>query len=104
MRLNSTGLGKTTLVVEVVDFICEHVEGEGHVLQMKMRSTAPVSWQMSAQLDRNDLFDGLMAMLRFLWKPKNFFYVLKVLLRAGPKSAAKASQEEKKSNHSLAKG
>lgn len=91
MRLNSTGLGKTTLVVKIKSLTYEYVEGEGYVVKMNMESIAPVHWQMNARLQGPDLRDVVKAGLRLIANPVRLGRILAMMFKAqpGPEEQAK---------------
>lgn len=91
MRLNSTGLGKTTLVVKIKSLTYEYVEGEGYVVKMNMESIAPVHWQMNARLQGPDLRDVVRAGLKLIANPVRLCRILVMLFRGQEGTVDKAA-------------
>lgn len=72
MKVNSTGLGKTTLI----SHIAELAPGEeANTLMMKIEATEPVHWYITCQMEPQDIKSAVKTAL----KPAVIFRVLKML-------------------------
>lgn len=80
MKVNSTGLGKTTLVANFG--VLEPIAGDIPALKMTIESTQPIHWHITVALDGSDIrqFIGIVV------KPKLLIHVLKMLLSRAPQS------------------
>ena len=93
MKVNSTGLGKTTLVANFG--VLEPIAGATPGLKMTIESTQPIHWHITVALDGSDIRQFIGIVL----KPSLLIQVLKMLLSRTPgapaatetKSAAAAS-------------
>ncbi len=89
MKVYSTGLGKTALTA---GFTSLEPKGEpGYFLTLKIESTKPVHWYITAHLDRGDII----ATLKLLLRPSVIWAVIKALFRS-PRPAAEAKAVEAK--------
>ncbi len=65
MRIHSTGLGNTELVCKVDD-----LKAKGGYLLLSLRSTEPVRWRIRIIIERRDVTQLILRMLKgpiFLW-------------------------------------
>jgi hypothetical protein len=81
MKVNSTGLGKTTLTA--------HISGlapgdEPDLLVMKIESTEPVHWYISCRMEPSDIRTAIKMVLR----PSALFRILRMALGLARKDAA----------------
>lgn len=90
MRVNSTGLGKTTLT----SHISELAPNEDGGLSMKIEATQPVHWHITCQMDPSDV----RAAMKMVLRPSVIVRIIKMALGIGtaapegdaaPKMAAK---------------
>ena len=96
MRVNSTGLGKTTLIVKVTGLTYEYKEDEGWHIRFGMESKEPVSWIMNARLFGPDLWDVVKAVLVLISNPIRVCKILALMFKRSP-----SMQQEAKSKPSL---
>jgi hypothetical protein len=82
MKVNSTGLGKTTLVANFG--VLEPISGAPPSLKMTIESTQPIHWHITVALDGSDIrhFIGIVL------KPSLLIHVLKMLLSRTPSAPA----------------
>ncbi len=74
MKVNSTGLGKTTMVAHFADLI--KVNGESSpAMRLSIEATEPVHWTIKATVGGDDL----RRFARLMLKPSNLFHVLWLL-------------------------
>jgi len=74
MKVNSTGLGKTTMVAHFADL--SRVDGEGGAaMRLSIEATEPVHWAIKATVGGEDL----RRFARLMFKPSNLIYVLWLL-------------------------
>ncbi|MDQ1238784.1 MAG: hypothetical protein QG577_969 [Thermodesulfobacteriota bacterium] len=74
MKVNSTGLGKTTMVAHFAEL--EKVEDEPQgAMTLKIEATEPVHWSIKATVGGDDL----RQFARLLLRPSNLFLALKLL-------------------------
>lgn len=78
MKVNSTGLGKTTLVANFG--VLEPIAGAPPALKMTIESTQPIHWHITVALDGSDIRQFIGIVL----KPKTLIHVLKMLLSRAP--------------------
>lgn len=75
MKVNSTGLGKTTMIAHFADLA--KVEGESSgAMQLSIEATEPVHWAIKATVGGDDL----RQFARLMFRPSNLFHVLWLLL------------------------
>ncbi|MDR3605255.1 MAG: hypothetical protein ACLPVO_03000 [Desulfomonilaceae bacterium] len=75
MKVNSTGLGKTTMVAHFANL--EKVNGDSApAMRLSIEATEPVHWSIKATVGGDDL----RAFARMMLKPSNLFSVLKLLI------------------------
>ncbi len=78
MKVNSTGLGKTTLI----SHIAELAPGDDpNVLNMKIEATDPVHWFITCQMEPADVRSAIKMAL----KPAVIIRVLKMIFCSGSK-------------------
>ena len=70
MKVNSTGLGKTTMVAHFADLA--KVEDEPGAMRLNIEATEPVHWSIKATVGGDDL----RAFAKFLLRPSILFYAL----------------------------
>ncbi len=80
MKVNSTGLGKTTLVANFG--VLEPTAGTPPTLKMTIESTQPIHWHITVVLDGTDIRNFIGIVL----KPKLIIHVLKMLLSRTPQT------------------
>jgi hypothetical protein len=74
MKVNSTGLGKTTMVATFADL--QKVNGESAgAMTLNIEATEPVHWSIKATVGGEDLRTFARLMLR----PSNLLHVLRLL-------------------------
>ncbi len=74
MKVNSTGLGKTTMVASFAHL--EKVNGEpGGAMRLNIEATEPVHWSIKATVGGDDL----RRFARLMLKPSILFHVLWLL-------------------------
>jgi hypothetical protein len=71
MKVNSTGLGKTTMVAHFADLAKVEDQGTG-AMTLNIEATEPVHWSIKATVGGDDL----RAFARFLLRPSILFYAL----------------------------
>lgn len=76
MRVNSTGLGKTTLTSHISAL--EPIKDGG--LMMKIESTKPVHWQITCRMETGDIRTAMKMVL----KPAVLLRIVKMALGARP--------------------
>ncbi len=80
MKVNSTGLGKTTLVANFG--VLEPVPGAAPGLKMTIESTQPIHWHITVALDGSDIRQFIGIVL----KPRLLIHVFKMLLSRAPQA------------------
>lgn len=75
MKVNSTGLGQTTMVASFTE-IFRDPEG-GETLKLRIESSEPIHWVITATLEGADLRN----FLRLLMKPKVLYYAILLMLK-----------------------
>lgn len=80
MNVNSTGLGKTTLVANFG--VLEPISGTAPGLKMTIESTQPIHWHITVALDGSDIRQFIGIVL----KPKLLIQVLKMLVSRAPQA------------------
>ncbi len=75
MKVNSTGLGKTTMVAHFAD-LTQANNGEAPAMILNIEATEPVHWSIKATVGGNDL----RRFARLLLKPSNLFSTVRLLL------------------------
>jgi hypothetical protein len=74
MKVNSTGLGKTTMVAHFAELVKVEDEAED-AMRLNIEATEPVHWSIKATVGGDDL----RQFARLLLKPSNLFFALKLL-------------------------
>ena len=74
MKVNSTGLGKTTMVAHFADLIKVDGESSG-AMKLSIEATEPVHWSINATVGGDDL----RRFARLMFKPSNLYHVLWLL-------------------------
>lgn len=74
MKVNSTGLGKTTMVAHFADLSKVNGESSG-AMRLSIEATEPVHWAIKATVGGEDL----RRFARLMFKPSNLLYVLWLL-------------------------
>jgi hypothetical protein len=75
MKVNSTGLGKTTMIAHFAELTKVEDEPAG-AMRLNIEATEPVHWSIKATVGGDDL----RQFARLMFKPSNLFFVLKLLL------------------------
>ena len=75
MKVNSTGLGKTTMVAHFADLVKVN-DGGRTAMKLNIEATEPVHWSIKATVGGDDL----RGFAKLFLKPSNFFPVLWLLL------------------------
>ena len=81
MKVNSTGLGQTTMVAAFTQLF-KDPDG-GQTLKLKIESSEPIHWVITATLEGGDLRN----FIRLLFKPSILYYAISLMLKG--KSAPK---------------
>ncbi len=74
MKVNSTGLGKTTMVAHFADLVKVVDSGDG-AMRLHIEATEPVHWSIKATVGGNDL----RRFARLMLKPSNLFQVIRLM-------------------------
>jgi hypothetical protein len=74
MKVNSTGLGKTTMVAHFADLTKVEDEGRG-AMRLYIEATEPVHWSIKATVGGEDL----RAFARLLLRPSVLFHALRLV-------------------------
>jgi hypothetical protein len=75
MRVRSTGLGKTEMILRQ-----EKIAMKNGYLMMSLRSTQPASWHIRILMDRNDVGRFLLSMI----KGTIFIWLVSLFIKLGP--------------------
>ena len=75
MKVNSTGLGKTTMVAHFAELV-KAEDGEKGAIRLNIEATEPVHWSIKATVGGEDL----RAFARLLLKPSILFYAVWLVL------------------------
>jgi hypothetical protein len=75
MKVNSTGLGQTTMVAAFTQLYKDPDGGES--LKMKIESSEPIHWVITATLGGADLRN----FIKLLLKPSILYYALSLMLK-----------------------
>jgi len=75
MKVNSTGLGKTTMVAHFAD-LTKVKDGNKDGMILNIEATEPVHWSIKATVGGNDL----RQFARLLLKPSNLYRTVRLLL------------------------
>ena len=75
MKVNSTGLGQTTMVAAFTQL---HKDPEGgEALKLKIESSEPIHWVITATLEGSDLRN----FIRLLFKPSILCYAISLMMK-----------------------
>ncbi len=75
MKVNSTGLGQTTMVASFTELF-RGPDGE-ETLKLKIESSEPIHWVITATLEGPDLWN----FIRLLLKPSILYYAVSLMFR-----------------------
>lgn len=75
MKVNSTGLGKTTMVAHFAD-LTKVKDGDADAMILNIEATEPVHWSIKATVGGNDLRRFALLLLR----PSNLYGAVRLLL------------------------
>jgi len=75
MKVNSTGLGQTTMVASFTKIFRDPEAGE--TLKLRIESSEPIHWVITATLEGADLRN----FLRLLMKPSILYYAILLMLK-----------------------
>ena len=75
MIVNSSGLGQTTMVASFTQLFKDPDGGEA--LKLKIESSEPIHWVITATLDGGDLWN----FIRLLFKPSILYYALSLMMK-----------------------
>jgi len=75
MKVNSTGLGQTTMIASFTQ-LSKDPEG-AETLKLKIESSEPIHWVITATLDGGDLRN----FIRLLFKPSILYYALSLMTK-----------------------
>ncbi len=75
MRVNSTGLGQTTMVASFTQLIKDPDGGES--LKLKIESSEPIHWVITATLSGGDLRN----FIKLLLKPSTLYHAISLMLK-----------------------
>ena len=75
MKVNSTGLGQTTMVAAFTQLL-KDPDGGG-TLKLKIESSEPIHWVITATLEGADLRN----FIRLLFKPSILYYAISLMMR-----------------------
>jgi len=75
MKINSTGLGQTTMVASFTQLF-RNPDG-GETLKLKIESSEPIHWVITATLGGADLRN----FIKLLFKPSIIYYAISLMLK-----------------------
>jgi len=75
MKVNSTGLGQTTMVAAFTQLLKDPDGGEA--LKLKIESSEPIHWVITATLEGADLRN----FIRLLLKPSILYYAISLMMK-----------------------
>ena len=75
MKVNSTGLGQTTMVAAFTQLF-KDPDG-GQTLKLKIESSEPIHWVITATLEGADLRN----FIKLLFKPSILYYAISLMMR-----------------------
>lgn len=75
MKVNSTGLGQTTMVASFTQLFKDPDGGEA--LKLKIESSEPIHWVITATLGGEDLRN----FIKLLFKPSVLYYALSLMCK-----------------------
>ncbi len=87
MKVNSTGLGQTTMIAAFTQLFKDPDGGE--TLKLKIESSEPIHWVITATLEGADLRN----FIRLLLKPSILYYAISLMLKkkGAPKNVSTPS-------------
>ncbi len=74
MKVNSTGLGQTTMVASFTQLI---KDPEGEEIKLKIESSEPIHWVITATLNGGDLRN----FIKLLLKPSILYHAISLMLK-----------------------
>ena len=81
MKVNSTGLGQTTMIAAFTQLF-KDPDG-GQALKLKIESSEPIHWVITATLEGGDLRN----FIKLLFKPSSLYHAISLMMKK--KSAPK---------------
>jgi len=75
MKVNSTGLGQTTMIAAFTQLF-KDPDG-GQALKLKIESSEPIHWVITATLEGADLRN----FIKLLFKPSILYYAISLMLK-----------------------
>jgi len=75
MKVNSTGLGQTTMVAAFTQLFKDPEGGEA--LKLKIESSEPIHWVITATLEGADLRN----FIKLLFKPSILYYAVSLMMK-----------------------
>jgi hypothetical protein len=75
MKVNSTGLGQTTMIASFTQLFKDPDGGEA--LKLKIESSEPIHWVITATLEGADLRN----FIKLLLKPSILYYAISLMLK-----------------------
>jgi hypothetical protein len=75
MKVNSTGLGQTTMVAAFTQLLKDPDGGE--TLKLKIESSEPIHWVITATLEGADLRN----FIKLLFKPSILYYAISLMMK-----------------------
>lgn len=75
MKVNSTGLGQTTMVAAFTQLFKDPDGGE--TLKLKIESSEPIHWVITATLEGADLRN----FIKLLFKPSILYYAISLMMK-----------------------
>ena len=87
MKVNSTGLGQTTMVAGFTQLF-KDPDG-GQTLKLKIESSEPIHWVITATLEGGDLRN----FIKLLFKPSILYYAISLMMKkkSAPKNVSTPS-------------
>jgi hypothetical protein len=74
MKVNSTGLGQTTMVASFTQLF---KDPEGGEMKLKIESSEPIHWVITATLSGGDLRN----FIKLLMKPSTLYHAISLMLK-----------------------
>jgi len=75
MKVNSTGLGQTTMIASFTQLF-KDPDG-GKALKLKIESSEPIHWVITATLEGGDLRN----FIKLLFKPSVLYYAISLMMK-----------------------
>ena len=75
MKVNSTGLGQTTMIASFTQLFKDPDGGEA--LKLKIESSEPIHWVITATLEGADLRN----FIKLLFKPSILYYAISLMMK-----------------------